>query len=194
MTPNDSLATADLVFWIEELRAGRPHNAEPQLRKILARVETLARAMFKRFPRVGRFVDVEDVIQNSLIRLMAAFRETRPTSRRHFYALVNTMIRRELLTLTERYRGPRDAAALDDANAPAVPDHSAELDRLAGFHDAVANLPPEEREVFGLSYYHGWTQTQIGTLFGVSVRTVQRWYESAIQLLRGHFTRESDAP
>jgi RNA polymerase sigma-70 factor (ECF subfamily) len=189
-----SLNTNDLVFWVTELRAGRPNAAESTFRKIVAKVEQFARTTFKRFPRVGRFVDAEDVIQGTLIRLLAALREVRPTSRQHFYALANELIRRELLDLTKHFYGPRGhgthvgGVAVGEAegeHAPAAPDAAAELDRLAAFHEAVAELPVEEREVVALTYYHGWTQTQIADLFQVSVRTVQRWHESATATLKG---------
>jgi RNA polymerase sigma factor (sigma-70 family) len=192
-TPN----TDDLVFWVIELHQGRPDAAEAVCRKIMARVEKLARAMFKRFPRVGRFVDVEDVVQNALIRLLTAFRHVRPTSRRHFYALTGELIRRELLDLTKHYYGPRghgtnlsDVAVGDgEWECPAAdraPD-LADLERATAFHEAVARLPVQEREVIGLLYYHGWTQAEISGLYKVSVRTVQRWQESGIALLRQAF-------
>ncbi|MBX9625238.1 MAG: sigma-70 family RNA polymerase sigma factor [Gemmataceae bacterium] len=192
--PTPSLNTNDLVFWVTELQAGRPNAAEPTFKKIVARVGDLARASFKKFPRVGRFVDLDDVIQNSLIRLLAAFREVRPTSRRHFYALANELIRRELLDLAKHFYGPRGAGTnlavgviVGDESGevtPAAADPGAELDRLAAFHRAVEKLPVEEREAVGLTYYHGWTQAQVADLFGVSVRTVQRWLDSATEMLR----------
>ena len=98
--------TDDLCFWVSELRAGRPNAAEPTFRKIVARVERFAADRFKTFPRVGRFVDLDDVVQGSLIRLLAAFRDIRPASRQHFYALANELIRRELLDLVKHYYGP----------------------------------------------------------------------------------------
>lgn len=195
MPHDDTLNTHDLWHWVEELRAGRPNAAQPIFLKILARVERLTRAAMKRFPRAGRFVDVDDVVQNSILRLLAAFRQVRPASRREFYALSNELIRRELLDVVKHYYGPRGhgtnltGVAVGGGEGEYIPVDSApipaELDRLAAFHEAVAKLPAEEREVIGLSYYHGWTQAEIAALFQVSVRTVQRWYESAIAQLRG---------
>jgi RNA polymerase sigma factor (sigma-70 family) len=189
-----NLDTEELVYWVMELRQGRPQAAEPICRKIVVRVEELAQAMFMRFPRVGRFVDVDDVVQNCLIRLLAACRATCPTSRRHFYALTSELIRRELLDLTRHYFGPRgDGANLVDvavgegdreyAPAGADPD-PAEWEQAAAFHQAVEELPAREREVIGLAYYHGWPQAEIAGLFQVSVRTVQRWQESGVAHLR----------
>lgn len=182
-----SLNTHDLVFWVLELQDGRPDAAEMIFRRIMARVERLARAMFKKFPRVGRFVDVDDVTQSSLIRLLAAFRQIRPTSRQHFYALSNEFIRRELLDLAKHYYGPLGAGThLSDVDlgesAPTV--EVDDLDKMTAFHEAVARLPPEEREAIGLSYYHGWNQVEIAELYQVSVRTVRRWQASAVERLQ----------
>jgi RNA polymerase sigma factor (sigma-70 family) len=189
-----TLDTDEVVYWVMALRQGRPDAAEPVCRKVVARVEELARAMFKRFPRVRRFVDVDDVVQSALIRLLAACRATCPTSRRHFYALTSEMIRRELLDLTRHYFGPRgDGSNLADLAvgdgdreyAPAGADpEPAEWERATAFHRAVEGLPAREREVIGLAYYHGWPQGKIARLFRVNVRTVQRWQESGVAHLR----------
>lgn len=195
MSPDEtSLNTTALLFWVTELQAGRTTAAEPVFLKILTRVEKLARGMFKRFPRVGRFVDVDDVIQNSVLRLLGAFRDVRPTSTRHFYALVNTLIRRELLDLARHYYGPRGhgtnlaAVSVGEGDGEHQPESAgpddADLERMASFHEAVERLPVEQREVIGLSYYHGWAKADIADLFGVSVRTIQRWQDAALDSLR----------
>ncbi|MFO0810725.1 MAG: sigma-70 family RNA polymerase sigma factor [Gemmataceae bacterium] len=192
-----SLNTADLTYWVAELQAGRPQAAGPEFRKILARVELLSRAMFKKFVRVGRFVEVEDVTQNVLVRMLRALESTRPNSTRHFYSLTNELIRRELLDLARHYYGPRGHGSnltgvvvgggegeFAPADTGATDAGGAELDRLTIFHEAIAELPIEQREAVGLTYYHGWTQAQIAELFQVSVRTVQRWTEAAATALR----------
>ena len=89
----------------------------------------------------------------------------------------------------KHYYGPRGAGsnladvpvgdgALDPAGAD--PD----LERAAAFHEAVAELPTAEREVIGLVYYQNWSLTDIANLFGVSVRTVQRWRDTAVAKLK----------
>jgi RNA polymerase sigma-70 factor (ECF subfamily) len=192
MNPPDSLNTAGLLSWVVELQNGRPDAAEPEFRRILTRVEKLTRKAFGRYSRVGRFVELDDVVQNTLMRLLAAFREIRPTSTRHFYALVNELIRREFLDLIRRYFGPEghgsNVAAVPVGEGegehapPAAPDP--DLDQLTAFHEAVAKLPAEQREVICLVYYHGWTQAEIGEILGVSTRTIQRWQEAAVAQLR----------
>ncbi|MBM3979225.1 MAG: sigma-70 family RNA polymerase sigma factor [Planctomycetes bacterium] len=188
-----SLNTDDLCFWVTELRAGRPNAAEPTFKKIVAKVEAFAAAMFKKFPRVGRFVDLDDVVQNSLMRLIAALRDVRPTSRKHFYALANEQIRRELLDLVKHYFGPRGhgtnlgPAVVGEGEgevAPVAPELELELERAAAFHKAVEELPAEEREVVGLIYYHDWPRAEVANLFGVSARTVRRWFDAAMAKVR----------
>ena len=58
-----------------------------------------------------------------------------------------------------------------------------DLERWCLFHQQVEQLPPEEREVVGLIFYHEWTQAQVAELFQVNVRTVRRRWESAMQKL-----------
>ena len=54
-----------------------------------------------------------------------------------------------------------------------------ELELWTRFHENVAALPDEEREVVGLKFYHGWTEKEIAELFQVSDRTIRRWWVSA---------------
>ena len=58
-----------------------------------------------------------------------------------------------------------------------------DLDRWRAFHEAVHRLPAEEREVFMLTFYHGWTQPEIATLFQVDERTIRRrWQAASVRL------------
>ncbi len=193
MDPGDSLNTAGLHNWVAELQAGRPGAAEPEFLRILSRVERMTRTTFRRFSRVGRFVEPEDVVQNTVLRLFAALRQIRPATMCDFYALVNALIRRELIDLTRKYFGPQGsgtrvaakplAEGETDQLPPGVPPE-ADIDQLTAFHETLEKLPVEEREVIGLAYYHGWPQAQIAELFGVSTRTVQRWHEAGVVQIR----------
>lgn len=190
--PDDALSTHSLQLWVVELQAGRPNAAEPVLKAIEKSVARLAATAFRKFPRVGRFTELDDVIQGSLIRLLSALRAIRPQNTRQFYALANTAIRRELLDLIKKFYGPAGAGthlsgqAFDSDTAEPAPDESqrTELESMTAFHTAVEQLPVEEREAFGLKYYHGWSLEEIAELFQVSVRTVQRWQVNAERLVR----------
>lgn len=190
--PERSLSTHSLQLWVVELQAGRPNAAEPVFKMIQKSVSRLAGGAFKKFPRAGRFADVDDVIQGSMIRLLSALRAIRPESTRQFYALANTAIRRELLDLIKKYYGPAGAGTHlsglavggDTDELDPTDDFRSDLDAMSAFHTAVEQLPVEEREAFSLKYYHGWSLDDIADLFQVSVRTVQRWQKDAEELLR----------
>jgi DNA-directed RNA polymerase specialized sigma24 family protein len=53
------------------------------------------------------------------------------------------------------------------------------------FHEAVDQLPGEEREVLRLVFYHRWSQPQIAELFQADERKLRRgWRSAGLQLRR----------
>jgi RNA polymerase sigma-70 factor (ECF subfamily) len=150
--------------------------------------------MLQRFPGVRRWEETMDLVQSATLRLLRALGEVNTESTRAFFGLAAEQIRRELLDLARHYRGPRGLGAnyASAARRAIGPDGSAggeepanplglleDLDRWTEFHEAVERLPAEEREVIKLSFYHGWTQSKIGALLGVSERTVRRYWQAA---------------
>jgi DNA-directed RNA polymerase specialized sigma24 family protein len=59
-----------------------------------------------------------------------------------------------------------------------APDPS-EIEHWTALQLAVEKLALEQREVFMLTFYHGWKQCLIAELFGVDERTVRRWWRTA---------------
>lgn len=49
-------------------------------------------------------------------------------------------------------------------------DEAAGPDRWTALHTAVDRLPAEQRETFGLWFYHKWSEAEIAELFGVDER------------------------
>jgi RNA polymerase sigma-70 factor (ECF subfamily) len=118
---------------------------------------------------------------------------------RDFIGLAAEQIRRELLDLARRYKGVRFVRAPGGTDTPppepAAPEPDpAELERWCALHEAVAQLPAEEREVVGLAFYHGWTQARIAELFGVDERTIRRWWRSACQRLNAMLGSDLPTP
>jgi RNA polymerase sigma-70 factor (ECF subfamily) len=193
--PNSSLHTTQLRRWVERIRAGDLAARDEMLCAGHARLERLARKMLRGFPAVGRWEESDDLLQNAVLRLLHALRDVQPTSVRDFFGLAAEQMRRELLDLARRYRsrrvqGPSHAAdavrsesRLLGPEPPAAADDADELDRWCAFHEAVAGLPVEQREVVGLIYYHGWTQAEVAEHLGVSKRTVQRHWAAAMLTL-----------
>jgi RNA polymerase sigma factor (sigma-70 family) len=172
-----------------------PSGRDAVIRTALGRLERLAQKMLRGFPVVRRYEDTLDVLQNALVRLDRALRDVPPKSTRDFYGLAAEMIRRELIDLARRYSGPhglgrnqRSGLHVGDAERnglqPETPNNDDELEKWAAFHEAVADLPPDEREVFMLRFYHNWKEEQIATLFGVDERTIRRRWRRAGRRLR----------
>jgi RNA polymerase sigma-70 factor (ECF subfamily) len=195
--PDPSFSTRRLQRWLDRLQAGDPSARDELLRQVGGRLERLARKMLRRFPGVRRWAETGDVLQNATLRLLRALQEVRPADTRQFFALAAEQLRRELLDLTRHFFGPQGAGANHASQAlgkdsraaagepPARAEDSDELERWGAFHEAVEQLPAEEREVVGLVFYHGWTQAEIAELFQVDVRTIQRrWQSACLQLNR----------
>jgi RNA polymerase sigma factor (sigma-70 family) len=186
-TPLDTVAIDDLL---DRARAGCPAAWDELLRRSERRLEHLARRMLRGFPAVRRAEDTADVLQGAMIRLMRALRAVRPASTREYFGLAAEQIRRELLTLADHHRRPcrspggpvvsLSPSASHPAHDPiaASPPYE-DLERWAAFHQAVAGLPIEQREVFMLTFYQGWAQPRIADLFGVDERTVRRRWQAA---------------
>jgi RNA polymerase sigma factor (sigma-70 family) len=190
-----SLQTTQLRRWVERIRAGDLAARDEMLRAVHDRLERLARKMLRRFPDVARWEDTGDLLQNALLRLLRALQQVEPTSVRAFFGLAAEQMRRELLDLTRHYRA-RQASGVSAAERPGndstTPwldppdsiDGPDDLEKWSSFHEAVAELPVEQREVVGLIYYHGWAQAQVAEQLAISKRTVQRHWNAA--MLRLH--------
>jgi RNA polymerase sigma-70 factor (ECF subfamily) len=188
MTPDSSFDTVQLHAYVERLRAGDRAATDVFLCRVCGRLERLARGMLRGFPNVKRWADTDDVLQSALMRLLHTLRATQPENTRHFANLAAMHIRRELLDLARHFRNRFDLPRGADGEGPTdVPDPGSagaeDLDLWGAFHEQVDQLPAEEREVVGLTFYHGWTQAQIAELFQVDERTVRRrWRSAALKL------------
>jgi RNA polymerase sigma-70 factor (ECF subfamily) len=192
-----SFHTTQLRAWLERIRGGDAGARDELLRSVHRRLQQLAHRMLRRFPGVRRWEETDDVLQNALVRLTRALGAVEPASTREFLGLSAEQIRRELLDLARRYGrhakgtpGNPDTLPAPDETGPrrpgepaAAPADDPDLERWAAFHEAVERLPSSLREVVGLTFYHGWTQTEVAELFTVSDRTVRRWGHSACSRL-----------
>jgi RNA polymerase sigma-70 factor (ECF subfamily) len=180
----ENLDTVQLHRWVERWQVGDRQAADELLKTVSARLEHLAHKMLRGYPNVQRWADTLDVLQGALIRLMHTLRNLQPTSTRAFLGLAAVHVRRELLDLARRFARRQQEAPAEDAEHVADPSAGPEgLDQWCQLHEAVANLPPEEQEVFSLTFYHGWTQPRIAELFGVDERTIRRrWQAGCLKL------------
>ncbi|WP_157369202.1 RNA polymerase sigma factor [Zavarzinella formosa] len=188
----DELKTRSLHAMVARHQEGDIRAMDDLIRRTADRLERIASKMLNNFPAVKSREQTGDVLQNALIRLTRALEKVTPNSVREFYALATEQLRRELLDLARRHR----KRAVTEGNTGSLPndDSSQENDRnpadrnlitpeeLDRWHDvqvAVEKLPVHLREVFGLTFYHGWTQVQIAELLAVTDRQVRRWWAEA---------------
>lgn len=192
---SDDSVAPEIAGCLERLAGGDLAARDRIIELSSARLRLLAHRMLARFPAVRRWDDTDDVFQNAALRLHRALGDVQPESPRGIMALAATQLHRELIDLARRHAGPMSFAANHATNAPAggqpsggtdVPaavDRAATsdetLDRWTMFHDAIAALPGELREVFHLVWYLGADQKSIARLLECSERTVKsRWREA----------------
>jgi RNA polymerase sigma-70 factor (ECF subfamily) len=180
MSPPE-LHTTSLLRLVERFRAGDPTAFDELLARAGERLARLTSAMLRRFPDVRAREGSSDVLQGALLRLHRALRDVTPPSTAAYFGLAAAQVRRELLDLSRRHRGP--GAPLPTAGRPDPPAADADLGRWADLHEAADALPERERAVFDLLFYQGLSAEEAAELLGVSARTVRRWWQSACLLL-----------
>lgn len=204
MTIGDSV---DSVWadWERRHLDGDPDAVNELLRRTGRRLESLARKMLRGYPKVRRWEQTADVLQEALLRLDRALRQAPPNDARHFFNLATVQIRRTLLDLARRYTGPMGWAAHYESVYGHVErpgekraQHAGDrepisLEDWTAFHEAVGALPDDEREVFQLTWYQGLTQRETASLMEVDERTVRRYWLSA-KLKLARRLHENDPP
>jgi DNA-directed RNA polymerase specialized sigma24 family protein len=119
---------AALTESVARLAAGDLSARERILERCGTRLRLLARRMLRRFPEVHRHDDIDDVFQQAALRLHDALGDMprRGETPRSIMALAATQVRRTLLDLARRNRGPWSHAANHDTNIDAGGGHHVE--------------------------------------------------------------------
>jgi RNA polymerase sigma-70 factor (ECF subfamily) len=194
----DETISPALTAALQQLAQGDLSARDRIIELCSERLRDLAHRMLGRFPGVRRWEDTDDVFQNAAMRLHRALGAMQFDMPRSVMALAATQLHRELIDLARRHAGPASYAANHGTNAmPKAaedegPDHyidnqsanDSNLDRWTLFHEAIANLPENDREVFHLVWYLGADQKTIATLLDCSERTVKYRWRSAREAVR----------
>jgi RNA polymerase sigma factor (sigma-70 family) len=195
---HDDTFSRDMAACLRQLAAGDLTARDEILALCSGRLRELAHRMLGRYPGVRRWEDTDDVFQNAALRLHRALAAVRPDDPRSIMALAATQLHRELIDLARRHAGPSSYAANHGTNVMPTPapdsgrEHVVErspaddtnLDRWTLFHEAIAGLPDEDREVFHLVWYMGAEQKEIAALLGCSERTVKYRWRAAREAVR----------
>jgi RNA polymerase sigma-70 factor (ECF subfamily) len=157
--------------------------------------------MLRRYPKVRRWEETDDVFVEAVTRLNRALETVEPESPRHFYNLAATHIRRVLIDLSRRYYGAQGLGshhdtAMRNADGDVTPKYEqadvsgepGDLVEWTEFHEQVEAMPEEEREVFNLVWYEQMTHEQVAEILGVTKRTVRRrWQDARYRLQKVRF-------
>src|SRR5262245_26670523 len=186
--------TAAVQRYLDELanlHGDKP--AEPIVRELLAtavdRLHLLCRTLlYRSYPRLARpplSLQIDEMLDAVVERLLKALRQVRPTTVRQFFALANQHMRWELNDLARRLDEESRAAELHESSVPAPQDSSASQlsPNIRRIMDSIEGLPEEEREVFNLVRIQGMTQTEAAAVLDVSVKTIQRRMNHGLMLL-----------
>ncbi len=187
---NTGSQTTGLQVWLDELRAGNEAARAEVINRSCGRLRQLAHRMLKNYPRLRRWEQTDDVLQNAMIRLHHSLAQVKPESVALFLGFAAAQVRRTLLDLLRHHFGPEGAAAHHHTDGKGAADGLASaagrcedvsvepgnLEAWTRFHEIVEALPEEQRQVFSLLWYEALSQPQAALVLGVSQRTVgRRW-------------------
>lgn len=187
--PASSDSSAALRDCLDRLQRGDASAKDELILRSERRLRILVRHyLHNGFARLRRFEGSDDVLVEAQLKLHRSLAAVAPRTVRDFYSFAAVQIRRVLLDLVRscfgaegpggRHESPPDGKLPSSwlARASSGDGSPLSLADWTDFHDRVARLPDEPREIFELLYYHGLTQVQAGELLGVSVKTVyRRW-------------------
>ena len=187
-----SETSGQTAVWLDLMRAGDQTARQRLIEYSCERLRGLARKMLRRYPKVRRWEETDDVFVAAITRLHRALETVQPESPKHFYNLAATQIRRVLIDLSRRYYGPEGVGSHHDTVARNPEDGAppkyeradtsgepASLMEWTEFHEQVEALPEEEQEVFNLVWYQQLTHVQAAEVLGVTARTVRRRWQDA---------------
>jgi RNA polymerase sigma-70 factor (ECF subfamily) len=177
-----------LQVLLDSLKNGDPGARAEIIEHACSRLRRLTRKMLRKYRRLERWEDLDDVVQNAMLRLHASLAEVQPDSVVQFYGLAATQIRRTLIDLARRYFGPEGLGAqnytdIQHANGRNGSGEPATLQQWTEFHETLDALPADERQVVDLLWFEGFSQVEAAILLKVSQRTVRRRWYSARYLL-----------
>jgi RNA polymerase sigma factor (sigma-70 family) len=184
---------------LDLLAAGDPTAKEIILAVAYARLVHRASQMLSGCRAIRGTYDTGDVAHEAYISLHRSLDAIHPENPRRFLGLVSLHIRRTLIDLYRRCRGPESYEAnratgvyrgedgalrhhVDDAVAA---DAGADQSAWERLHDAVATLDADDQELFNFRWILGLTHAQIAAQLGVSEKTIWRaWLRIKDELRR----------
>lgn len=189
--------TTRLQSCLDRWRQGDDSARNDLLESVQRRLYQLARKMLQGFPRVRRYVEADDVVQEVSRRLLVALNDVHPASASDFMAWVACRINWQLLEWAKKYRRYKSEpnGSTLPIDPPAKTSGPATLAQWTEFHKAIEKLPDEHRRYFELIYYGGLTVKDAAEVLSVSYGTAKKgWLDARLALCRKlHVSSNSQA-
>jgi len=180
--------TTALGKWLQRLEAGCPEAQAAIIEHTCERLRYTAKGMLRMSPKVRRWAETDDLLQDALVRLHRSLAQVKPTTAREFYGLAATQLRRQLIDLARKHYGPngvgtRHQLSENEYVETMKPKPPESLDDWTEFHEQVNRLPRELYEVFHLLYYQGVTQAEAAKMMNIGLATLKRRWQEARMML-----------
>jgi RNA polymerase sigma factor (TIGR02999 family) len=157
-----------------------------------ARLRSLAAVVLNQsFPRLKKaptLVDTTDLANETALKLYDALADVHPQTVPDFFRLAAQRMRWLLLDLAKRADRSEELRRENPGQEVAAPDDSSIglPATLTALYEQIEDLPPKEREVVDLLYFHGLSQLEAAAILKVNERTVRRhWTVAKIKLFEG---------
>ncbi len=149
---------------LSQIHAGSSSAEEVLIQELLPYLRDLVdRILVHQFPRVLSWVEIDDVLNASVLRLIRAMHSVELASAEDLFRLASTQIRREALDLikahcsTHRADSPMVCQSFTQDTEHLAPvvgakEEVQESEEWSDFQVAVTRLPAEERQVFELLF------------------------------------------
>jgi RNA polymerase sigma factor (TIGR02999 family) len=151
---------------------------------LYAELRRLADSKLRQYP--GMTVSPTTLVHEAYVNL-AGREGVRFDDGRRFLSYAARAMRGVLIDFARRRQALKRGAGFEitrlDTHIDAEPADGAQLERLGGALDELAELDPRLAEVVDLKYFCGFSFTEIAALRGISERTVQRDWEKARLIL-----------
>lgn len=174
---------------LKRLQAGDESAKSEVIWYSCQRLMSLVGKMMRRYRRLQRWEELDDVFQDATLRLYRSQSDVKPESIAEFFALAATQIRRTLIDLARRHFGPEGPGSYQHLDVDAASDEPVSPEQWTEFYEVLDTLPKEERAVVDLLWFDGLTQAEAAIALGVSERSIRRrWFSARYFLFKalGH--------
>lgn len=165
---------------IDRLQAGDDSARKELIEHSMDRFRALASRMLPKNSDLRALEDSGDVLQKAMMKLYNALSTIKPPNVPALHGLAATQIRWVLLDLARELKKEKFARfqPLPEEGVPENQEPRTVI-QWEAWHEAIQNLPDEEREIVDHMFYQGLSQDEAAEALQTSVRTVKRRWQRA---------------